>query len=111
MCYICGGSCACVSSVRMGGGGGGQCVTSVVVPMPVGVYPVWEWVVVLVGSVLHLWWQLCLWECVLRGNGWWWTVCYICGASRVCVSSVGIGGDGQCVTSVVAAVSVCPLWK
>ena len=39
-------------------------------------------------------------------------MCYICGGSRVCVSSVEIGGDGgggQCVTSVVAAVPVCPL--
>ena len=39
-------------------------------------------------------------------------MCYICGGSCVCrsVSSVGMSdGGGQCVTSVVAAVPVCPL--
>ena len=61
MCYICGGNRACgsVSSVGMSGGGGGKCVTSAVAAVPVGVCPLCEWVVVVVSSVLHLWWQPC----------------------------------------------------
>ena len=110
-CVLCG--------VGMGGGGDGQCVTSVVAAMHVGVCPLWELVVVVVGSVLHLWWQTCLWECVLCGNGWWWwwAVCYICGGSCACgsVSSVrmGVGGSGQCVTYVVVTVpvGVYRLWE
>ena len=117
MCYICGdsracgngmGSSQCVPSIMASvpvGGGCKQCITSVVAAMPVGVCPLWEWVVV-VGSVLHLWRQPCLWECVLCGNGWR-TVCYIWDGSCACGSVPSVGmGDGQCVTSVVAAVLV-----
>ena len=64
MCCVdkCGGTRACASVSSVGiGGGGGQCVTSVVVSVPVGVCPLWEWMVVVV--VVHLWWQPC--SCVL----------------------------------------------